>query len=390
MKFYLTGGAVRDQLLKLPIRDKDYIIIDANKERLQKLGFIPVGNSYEVFLHPETKEEYAVAADNDLTKELKRRDLTINSIAYDIENNKYIDPFNGINDIENRVLKHTSIHFKDDPIRILRLARFKAQFKDFRLSKETENLCRELSRNNDLFLNISGERFLLELKKALLLEEATGFFETLKEWGTLELFFKELTQLDKIPQRKDYHPEGDCWIHTMLVLKEAIRLSDQFSVRFSSLVHDLGNGITPKEILPSHLKHEVYGVPLVSNVCDRFKVDSYTKKLALAVCKNHLLVHQVFELKPATIHDLLVSFNSFREGSILKDVLLCCKADARGRGEDHKDKDYPQMDFLIELSHELSSTSFDDLKQKYEGEKLGQMIREKRIELIRNKKLSLR
>jgi tRNA nucleotidyltransferase (CCA-adding enzyme) len=383
MKFYLTGGAVRDELLKLPIRDRDYIILDADKNKLLKLGYTPVGNDYEVYLHPETKDEYSVVVENDLVKELERRDLTINSIAYDLDTKEYIDPFGGIKDLESKTLRHTSSFFSDDPVRILRLARFRAQYADFKIADETKTLCIKLSQNQNLFKDIQGERFLLEFKKVLSLNNSNIFFELLKEFGTLKLFFEELSRLEGVPQRRDYHPEGDCWVHTMLVLEQASRLSDSFSIRFSSLVHDLGKGITPKEVLPSHIKHEINGVPLVKDVCKRFKLDSYTEKLALVVCKNHLLVHQVFELKPSTIHDLLVSFNALREGTLFADALICCMADARGRGKENENKEYPQKDFLLEVAENLRSINIDDLKEKYKGKKLGDMIREKRISIIK-------
>lgn len=383
MKFYLTGGAVRDQLLELPIRDRDFIILNADKDELLELGYIPVGKYYEVYLHPKTKNEYSVSIHNSIEKELERRDLSINSIAYDLESNEYIDPFGGIEDLKKRTLRHTSNSFSDDPIRILRLARFQAQFPDFKIAKETEDLCIKLSINRNLFENIQGERFLLELKKALCLDLSTVFFELLKGWGTLDLFFPELGRLQGIPQRKDYHPEGDCWIHTMLVLKQATKLSEKFSIRFSSLVHDLGKGITPKDVLPSHTKHEINGVPLVKAVCKRFKVDSYTQRLALAVCKNHLLVHRVFELRPITIYNLLISLNALREGQLFDDALICCMADARGRGEEYEDKDYPQRRFLLKLATNLKEMKLDDLREKYEGQKLGEVIKEKRILLIK-------
>jgi len=388
MKFYLTGGALRDQLLGLESRDQDYIIINASKEELLKLGYTSVGNDFEVYLHPKTKDEYTIALDNNLNKELERRDLSINSIAYDMETNEYIDPFKGQEDIKNKILRHTSDSFSDDPIRILRLARFKAQYPNFTIALETSELCTQLSKDENLFSHIQGERFLKEFQKALTLSNPIPFFEHLKEWGTLSIFFSELSQLAGVAQREDYHPEGDCWIHTMLVLEQATRLSESFSIRFASLLHDLGKGITPKEILPSHLKHEINGVPLVEDVCHRFRIDSYTKKLALAVCKNHLLVHKVLELKPATIHDLIVSLNGLREGTLLEDALICCMADARGRGADHENKEYPQRDFILKVASELKAMDIKALTEKYEGKKLGDMIRQCRIALIKSMKSS--
>ena len=194
MKFYLTGGAVRDELLGNTVRDKDYIILDANKDELLKMRFEPVGKDFEVYLHPKTKDEYTLAFENDLYKELERRDLTVNSIAKDIQTGEYYDPFHGIEDIQKKVLKHTSIFFSDDPIRLLRIARFACQYPDFEIHRDTLELCRTLSINSDLFDSITGERYLLELKKALTLSNPRLFFERLREWGTLNLFFPELAQ----------------------------------------------------------------------------------------------------------------------------------------------------------------------------------------------------
>lgn len=386
MKFYLTGGAIRDEHLGKEASDKDYIIIDANKEELLEMNFEPVGKEFEVYLHPETKDEYALAYENDLYKELERRDLTVNSIAKDLETGVYYDPFNGIDDIQKKILRHTSEFFSDDPVRILRVARFKCQYPDFVIHRDTIELCRTLSENIKLFDSIAGERYLLELKKALKLSAPMPFFELLREWGTLSLFFSELSQLWKVPQRKEYHPEGDCWIHTMLVLKKSCEYSSDFSVRFASLVHDLGKGVTPSDVLPAHIKHEVNGIPLVEAVSKRFKIDNYTKNLAVVVCKNHLNVHKVFELKASSILKLLIQLNALREGTLLRDVLTCCYADAVGRGEEYEDEEYLQKDFLSELAVELKNLCLNDLIDKYEGKKLGEMIQHKRIMFIKKAK----
>jgi len=386
MRFYLTGGAVRDELLGKEVRDKDYIILDADKDKLLGLKFEPVGKDFEVYLHPETKDEYTLAFENNLYKELERRDLTVNSIAKDIQTGEYYDPFNGIKDIQQKVLKHTSLFFSDDPIRLLRVARFACQFPEFTIHNDTLKLCQTLSQKIDLFESIAGERYLLELKKALALNSPKLFFEHLREWGTLDLFFSELAQLWGVPQRQDYHPEGDCWIHTMLVLEKSCQLSQDFSIRFASLVHDLGKGVTPIEILPSHFKHEITGTPLVERVSKRFKVDNYTKKLAVAVCKNHLNVHKVFELKAGTILNLLTALNALREGTLFEDALTCCYADAIGRGDGNDSHEYKQKDFLLKLAIELKNFSLNELISKYEGEKLGEMIQHKRIIFIKEAK----
>jgi tRNA nucleotidyltransferase (CCA-adding enzyme) len=387
MKFYLTGGAIRDELLGNEVSDRDYIILDADKVELLKMKFEPVGKDFEVYLHPKTKDEYALAVNNDLYEELERRDLTVNSIAQDIDTGEYFDPFNGIEDAKNHIFKHTSIFFADDPIRLLRVARFKCQYPDFTIQEDTLELCRELSNDKKIFDTIVGERFLLELKKALALQAPMLFFELLRDWGTLDLFFNELSNLWEVPQKEKYHPEGNCWIHSMLVLRKSCELSSSFSIRFASLVHDLGKGVTPDEVLPSHIKHEINGVSLVERVCKRFKIDNYTKKLAVAVCKNHLNVHNIFELKAGTILKLLIEFNALREGTLFEDALLCCYADSIGRGEEFQSKIYPQKDFLLKVTAELKSLPLNELTSKYEGKKLGEMIEQLRIKKIKKLKM---
>lgn len=386
MRTFITGGAVRDEILGLPVKDRDHIVLDSNPEELMSLGFEKVGNNYDVFLHPKTKEEHVLAYENDLAKELERRDLTINSIAKDEGTGEIHDPFGGVRDIERKVLRHTSGHFQDDPIRLLRLARFKARMPSFSIATETLHMCAALSRNENLFAAIPGERILLEIKKVLQLSDPTEFFELLKDWGTLERFFPELSSLVGVEQNEKYHPEGDCWVHTMLVLKHACSLTpnpDQsFPVRFACLVHDLGKALTPKSELPSHKMHEHRGVKLVKQVCERFKTDSYTKKLALSVCKNHLKVHRAFDLKASTTLDLLTELNAFREGPLFEDVLICCLADSMGK----ETREYPQRDYLMKLASYLRRQSLSDLTEAYEGSKLGEMIRQKQIKEIKRLK----
>ena len=209
------------------------------------------------------------------------------------------------------------------------------------------------------------------------------FFECLKDWKILDLFFPELTNLVNIPQSKKYHPEGDCWIHTMNVLKASCLLSESFSVRFASLIHDLGKGLTPKDILPKHIGHESRGITLVEEVTKRFKIDAYTRKLSLCVCKNHLKVHRIFELKASTLHDILIEFNAFREGPFFTDILHCCHADFLGKQVNIEIKNYPQKTYIRDLANRLNSQTYEHLTQKYTGSELGDKIRRERIMTIK-------
>lgn len=355
MKFYLTGGAVRDELLGRELRDRDYIILNADKEQLIKMGFIPVGKDFEVYLHPDTKDEYALAFENDLHKELQRRDLTINSIAKDLETGEFNDPFNGLNDIKNKILRHTSESFDKDPVRILRVARFKAKFQEFSIHEDTFELCAKLSQHEDLFDLIVGERFLLELKKALSLSAPMIFFELLKEWGTLNLIFRELSQLQEVS-----------WVNTMLVLEKSCGLSRDFSVRFTALVNALESNVS-----------------VVKAVCERFKVDNYTRSLSIAVYKNNLSVHNVFDLKADAILKLIIEFNGLREGRLFQDGIKCCYAAAIIKDNSLETRGYPQGDFLTKVVKELKNLSITELTKKYEGRKLGEMILQLRIDKIK-------
>jgi tRNA nucleotidyltransferase (CCA-adding enzyme) len=379
MKFYLTGGAIRDELLGKEVCDKDYIIIDANKDQLLEMDFEPVGRDYEVYLHPITKEAYSLALDNDLDQELGRRDLTVNAIAKDEETGEYYDPYGGREDIQNRVLKHTSQAFSEDPIRILRIARFKCKYPEFSIHENTIELCLELSKNKNLFNPIAGERIFLELRKALSLSNPVPFFERLREWGTLKLFFSELSQLWGVQQTEVYRHEEDCWVHSMLVLQKCCEISSDFSVRFASLVLGLGRGVASSGILPSHT---VTGIPLIEEVATRFKLDAYSKNLSISVCSNYLTIHRAFKLKPSKVLNLLTELNAFRQGPLFEDVLLCCSAEASVRS-DKKSYQYTQSEFLLFVRDELANVSLKELTEQHEGKVLGEMIKHLRIREIK-------
>ncbi len=349
MKIYRVGGCVRDALLQQPIKDRDWVVVGSTPEMMQEQGFQSVGKDFPVFLHPQTKEEYALArterktapgysgfvfhADEDVTLEqdLLRRDLTINAIAED-EDGQLIDPFNGQHDLENRVLRHVSPAFAEDPVRILRVARFAARFAElgFEIADETQELMRSMVDSGEVDALVS-ERVWQETVRALGEAAPARYFEVLRSCGALARIFPEIDRLFGVPQPKEHHPEVDTGIHTMMVLTQAARLSDDTCVRFAALTHDLGKGITPKEEWPKHHNHEERGVPLVTALCERLRVPRDYRELAELVSRYHLHFHRAKELRANTVLKLLQKLDSFRRPERLNMFLLACEADARGR-----------------------------------------------------------
>lgn len=363
MKTYLVGGAVRDRLLGLPVRERDWVVTGATPEDMTRRGFRPVGREFPVFLHPETGEEYALARterksgrgyhgfvfhaapDVPLEADLRRRDLTINAIA-EAEDGSLIDPFGGRADLDRRLLRHVSPAFVEDPLRVLRVARFAARFAGlgFRVAGETLALMRELSASGELE-QLTPERVFEETRKALASDAPQVFFRVLRDCGALAVLFPELDRLFGVPQPERHHPEIDTGLHTLLVLEQAAGLSAEPAVRFAALLHDLGKGLTPAALLPRHHGHESRGVPLVEQVCERLRVPRAWRELAVLVCRWHLHCHRAAELKPATILKLLEATDAFRRPERFAQFLLACEADARGR-RGLEDRDYPQADYL--------------------------------------------
>lgn len=315
MQVYLVGGAVRDHLLGYPYHEKDYVVVGAMPDQLLALGFQPVGKDFPVFLHPETKDEYALArterksgqgyhgfefyTDSKVTLEedLIRRDLTINAIAMD-EHGHIYDPYGGQHDLEHKILRHVSTAFIEDPLRVLRIARFAARYKTlgFRIADETLTLMQDLTQSGELHA-LTPERVWKETSRALMENHADEYFAVLRSCGALKVLFPEIDALYGIPQRPEYHPEIDCGIHSMMSLQQACRANYSLDVRFAVLVHDLGKALTPSHELPRHIMHEERGIVPVTQICDRLKVPSSTKQLALTVCKEHLKCHQALSLK---------------------------------------------------------------------------------------------
>jgi len=349
IKIYTVGGFVRDQLLNIPSKDKDWVVVGATPEQMQQQGYTAVGKDFPVFLHPETKQEYALArterktsagytgfqfnTDISVTLEddLIRRDLTINAIAQD-ENGTIIDPYNGQQDINDKILRHVSPAFIEDPLRVLRVARFAARFAHlgFTVADETLALMQKITDSGEI-ASLVAERVWQELHATLLTKNPEVFFKVLRECGALKILFPEIDCLFGVPQTKEYHPEIDTGIHTLMVLEQAVLLSDDAEVRFAALVHDLGKGLTPKEEWPRHINHEHRGIEPVKQLCDRFKVPKAYRELALIVTEYHLNYHRIEELKPATVIKYLKLMDAFRRPERFEKFLLACEADSRGR-----------------------------------------------------------
>ena len=400
MKIYLVGGAVRDQLLGLPIKERDYVVVGATPQELVDLGYKPVGKDFPVFLHPDTKEEYALARlerktgpgytgfatdhSNTVTLEedLARRDLTINALAQDDQGN-IIDVFNGQADLKNKVLRHVSPAFTEDPVRILRLARFAARFAKlgFTVDAKTNSLMQKMVDDGEVDALVS-ERVWRETERALGEDAPQVYFEVLKNCGALKKLFPELASLYGVPNPPKYHPEIDTGIHTMMVLEQAARLSSNPRVRFAALVHDLGKATTPKDLWPKHHGHEQRSVKLVKKLCERYKIPKNYQKLAEKVAEFHGVCHRAFELRPDTIARLLKQLDAFRSPDDFFDFLLACTADSRGR-TGFENREYKQADYLAacyQAAKMIKSTPF--IEEGYEGKELAAVMYDAQIKAI--------
>jgi tRNA nucleotidyltransferase (CCA-adding enzyme) len=379
--------------------DKDYVVVGATEKDLLDKGFKKVGKDFPVFLHPQTGEEYAMArkeikisqghdgfkfdfsAQITLKEDLIRRDLTINAMAQDLDTGEIIDPYQGQIDLKNKILRHVGPHFVEDPLRVLRVARFKAQLDNFNIAEETLNLMREICLSGEL-QTLSGERIYMELKKGLLSNSPSLFIKVLDEVDALKIIFPEIYSLKNIPQKKKYHPEGDSFTHTLLVLENSAQLSNDLDIRFSCLVHDLGKALTPTDVLPSHKGHEKAGLDPIKNLCQRLRVPKKTKELALKVCEFHLLSHKARELRPSTILKLFKSLDVFRNEDILERFLICCHADDLGK----LSHDYPQKNYLMECFQASKAVNAKKLAQTVTGKEVGEKIDLLRIEEIKKVK----
>ena len=399
MQVYLVGGAVRDHLLGHPYHEKDYVVVGATPAQMLDLGYQPVGKDFPVFLHPQTKEEYALARTErksgagyhgfefytdvsvTLEQDLIRRDLTINAMAMDDAGQVY-DPYGGQQDLENRILRHVSDAFIEDPLRVLRIARFAARYTSagFVIADETLALMQRLTETGELNA-LTPERVWKETSRALSERHADVYFEVLRQCGALKVLFPEIDALYGIPQRPEYHPEIDCGIHTMMSLQQACRQNYSLDVRFAVLVHDLGKALTPVEELPRHIMHEERGIKPVNELCDRLKVPTYTRQLALAVCKEHLKCHQAFNLKPGTLWRLLQRLDVLRRPERVEAFVQACECDSRGR-LGLEDRAYPQAQYVLDAMQTVRAIKAQDLPADIQGPDIGEMLIERRIQAL--------
>ena len=400
MDIYLVGGAVRDKLLGIEPKERDWVVVGAHPQILEEQGFRAVGSDFPVFLHPESGEEYALArterksghgyqgftfhadADVSLEQDLSRRDLTINAIAEDPQG-QLIDPYGGQRDIANRCLRHVSDAFIEDPLRVLRVARFAARFHHlgFSIAEETQQLMKTISHSGELEY-LKPERIWRETLLALSEGSPRTYIEVLRQCGALKILFPELDKLFGVPQRADFHPEVDTGIHLLMAMDQATKLSDDPQVRFAVMVHDLGKGITPESVLPRHIGHEEGGVPLVKDFCERLRVPNRFRHLALIVTRYHLLCHKITTLRPKTVLKVLKGIDVFRQPKLLPCFLLACKADARGR-TGFEESDYPSELWLQGIAHQVQQISTRELVEAgLKGGAIGEALDEKRLQCI--------
>ncbi len=383
MQIYMVGGAVRDALLGLPVKDRDWVAVGATPQQLVDMGYLPVGKDFPVFLHPTTKDEVALARqerktapgyhgfafhaapDVTLEQDLSRRDLTINSIAvqaintpatcqfddkfdenisFSLDRNHLVDPYGGLRDLDAKVLRHVSPAFAEDPVRILRLARFAARFSDFTVAPETLTLMRQMVQNGEVDALVS-ERVWQEIATGLMYDKPSRMFEVLRDCGALQRLLPELDRLWGVPQRAEYHPEIDTGVHAMMVLDMSARLDCNLAIRYACLCHDFGKGTTPADVLPRHIGHEDRSVKLLREVSARLRVPTECKELAEVVAREHGNIHRSGEFSAAAIVRLLEGCDAFRKPARFAEVLLACECDARGR-LGFEDAAYPQRQRL--------------------------------------------
>ncbi|MDB5870068.1 MAG: metal dependent phosphohydrolase [Polaromonas sp.] len=415
MKIYMVGGAVRDKLLGLKVADHDWVVVGATPEQLTAQGFTPVGKDFPVFLHPRTHEEYALArterstargyrgfavhAEPDVTLEqdLARRDLTINSIAapahpdcaaglFEPDFEALVDPYGGQRDIQAKVLRHVTDAFREDPVRILRLARFAARFADFSVAPETLALMREMVSSGEADALVP-ERVWQELARGLMEHKPSRMFDVLRACGALQTLLPEVARLWGVPQRADYHPEVDTGIHLMMVLDMAARLDAPLPVRFACLCHDLGKGTTPADVLPRHLGHEERSARLLKGVCQRLRVPVDCREIADVVAREHGNIHRSGDFSPAAVVRLLERCDAFRKPERFADILLACECDARGR-LGLEDSLYPQRPTLLRMLAAAQAVATDQVAAEalaagHTGPKIGERIHQARVEAVK-------
>ena len=410
MEIYLVGGAVRDALLGLPVQDRDWVVVGATPQQMVDLGYLPVGKDFPVFLHPKTHEEYALARterktapgykgfavhaapDVTLEQDLARRDLTINSIAdYSINTetsgtfDSLIDPYDGQKDLQTKVLRHVTDAFREDPVRILRVARFAARFSDFSVAPETMRLMQDMVAHGEAD-HLVAERVWQELAKGLMEAAPSRMFNVLRDCHALKVLLPELDTLWGVPQRADYHPEIDTGVHVMMVLDMAARLNAPLAVRFACLVHDLGKGTTPADILPRHILHEERSAKLAKAVCQRLRIPTECRELADVVAREHGNIHRSGEFSAAATVRLLERCDAFRKPQRFADILLACECDARGR-LGLNESAYPQRPRLLDALLAAQSVATNLIAESAmatgtSGQKVGELIHAARVQAV--------
>ena len=414
MKIFLVGGALRDRLLGRPVSDHDWLVVGATPEEMVASGYLPVGRDFPVFLHPETREEYALARterksapgyrgftihtapDVTLEQDLARRDLTVNAIALPAElvgaNGEFepdpqnlADPFHGQRDLRDKLLRHVTDAFREDPVRILRVARFAARFDDFSVAPETMALMREMVEAGEADALVP-ERVWQELSRGLMETRPSRMFEVLRECGALAVLLPEVDRLWGVPQPELHHPEIDTGVHLMMVMDTSARLSAPLPVRFACLMHDLGKGTTPADVLPRHIGHEKRSVELLHAVCDRWRVPVEIRELAEVVAREHGNVHRSGELDATPLVRLLERCDAFRKPARFAEVLLACECDARGR-LGFEGKPYPQRARLLAVLATASAVATDAVARQAQqagakGPQIGDAIHRARIEAV--------
>ena len=397
MEIYLVGGAVRDELLGYPVAERDWVVVGARPEDLLDQGYQQVGKDFPVFLHPESKDEYALARTErksghgytgfavhydpavTLEEDLLRRDLTVNAMARDGVGN-IIDPYGGQADLAARILRHVSEAFVEDPLRVLRTARFAARYAhlDFAVAPETIALMADIVSQGELG-HLSTERIWVEMERALAERNPEVFIQVLRDCGALEQLLPELEALFGVPQTAAHHPEIDTGVHTLMALQQAVKLSANTEVRFAVLLHDLGKGTTPQAEWPRHIAHEHRGLKLVKAACARLRTPNRHRELALQVCEYHTHCHRALELRGNTILKLFNATGALRRPERFEDFLLACEADSRGR-LGFEAREYPQADYLrraLTIAREVTAAEFTE--QGLEGKALGEAINAERV-----------
>lgn len=400
MQTYIVGGAVRDELLGFAVKDKDYVVVGSTPDAMLAAGFKPVGKDFPVFLHPETRDEYALARTErktakgykgfaiyaspevTLEQDLARRDLTINAIAK-TDDGQLVDPFNGVADIKSRTLRHVSDAFAEDPVRILRVARFSARLVDFKVAPETLMLMRQMVEAGEVDALVA-ERVWQELAKGLMEEKPSRMFEVLRACGALQKILPELDRLWGVPQPEQHHPEIDTGAHIMMVIDYAASQNFNLPIRFAALMHDLGKGTTPRELLPKHIGHEQRSASLLKDVCKRLRVPNDCKELGVMTARFHGKLHQAPQMRHATLLEFLIELDAIRQPDRFKDFLKACESDSRGR-TGYADCQIPAADLMIKALNAAAAVDAGAVaKACMEPEQIKVKVFEARLEAIRS------